>query len=328
MFGLGLLWLGLMVRLYDKPGKVKLVLLCILGFLLGGANYMTALSLGIVSFLFIAAWFTGRIEHKGKLLWLPNAFNILGLFLSMIAPGNKVRGAQLSSLNPIVAILRSIYHVFELCIDTWTGFAVLIVLAILAVVAFSAAGSVKIKLSHPVLFSAFAFLMVAANIVPPLYATGSFEAGRMEAIVWMQFVLMMALIVMYVAVWFGQSLKADDGAKAPSEEFLGDKAGKAVLTLVAVLAIGLLLSIHVDSRYLTSASAVTDLISGDAATYLSENKERLTILKDASVLDAELKDHSVHPELLFFSDITEDPKEWINTATAEYYGKNSVKLVK
>lgn len=329
MFGLGLLWLGIIIRLTLKPGRALFIVSCILGFLLGGANYMTALSLAVMSFMFIAALIMKRLDSSTRLIWLPCLLNIIGLVLSMTAPGNSVREQQLSSINPIVAIFRSVFHVFDLCIGSWSGFAVIIILAMAAVFAFGAAGSVKIKLSHPVLFSAFCFLMAAANIVPPLYATGNFSAGRMESIVWTQFVLMMMLIVMYVSVWLRQNVLKDAAVAVTEtdENVIGETAGRAVLTLAAVLMIGLVLSVYVDRGYLTSTSAITDLVSGDAAVYARENKERLAILKDTSVTDAELKEHSVHPELLFFSDVTKDPNEWINTATAEYYGKSSVRLV-
>lgn len=329
MLGLGLLFMGLMLRLSEKRSTRLLVTTSVLGFLLGGANYMTALSLAVMSVAFTVFDVMGRRKNPSRqksYIWIPAALNILGLILSMMAPGNSVRGAMLSSLNPIVAVVRSVYHVFDLCINQWLRWEVIVILAAVAVVSFSASGAVRITLKHPVLFSAFCFLMAAVNIVPPLYATGSFEAGRMVSIIWMQFVLVMVLIVMYTSVFLGQLLRSGKAKGALGS--LGDMATGALFTLVAVLAVGLLLSAYVDRHYLTSISAAYDLANGNAATYASENRHRLEILKNREVSEAELPEHTVKPELLYFSDVTENPQDWVNEAVAEYYEKTSVRLLR
>ena len=328
MFGLGLLWLGLLIRLEISSKKGLLVTTCILGFLLGGANYMTALSLAVVSFCIIVLRIIKKInkEECNIILVFPALLNIVGLLVSAVAPGNKVRGEALNSLNPIVAIIRSVYHAFDLCINDWMHWEVIVILAIIAVFAFCGAGMVKIRFEHPALFSTFCFLMVAVNIVPPLFATGNFDAGRMSAIIWMQFVLMMAFIVFYNCVWLRQSWEDRFNDADKTANVLGPMASRAVIVLVMFLTVGLMLSIYVDRGYITSTSAVSDLVSGNAAVYQSENYERLEILKNTDIDAAELAEHQVKPELLFFSDITEETADWLNMAVAEYYGKTSVKL--
>ena len=328
MFGLGLFWTGLMIRLFDKKNKGLLIGATVLGFLLGGANYMTALSLAVMSAAFVVFDILAGKKDKGReksFIWIPALCNILGLVVSAVAPGNKVRGEMLSSMNPVVAIFRSIYHVFDVCINQWMRWEVIVVLAVVAVICFSAGRHLKLQLPHPFLFSSFCFLMVAVNIVPPLYAIGSFEAGRMVSIIWMQFVLMLVLIVMYVSIWLSQLLVKET---AGSEDELGKNTGAGLLSLLAVLTFGMLLSVYVDRGYLTTTSAVADLVNGNASAYAAENKQRLQILRDASEPDAQLPEHTVKPELLYFSDITEDTEDWINKAVAEYYEKTSVKLVR
>ena len=325
MFGLGLIYAGMILRLSERRPEQKntalLIGTSVFGLLLGGANYMTALSLAVVSASFAVMDILVRRKSDKKTksyLWIPAIFNLLGLITSMIAPGNSVRGEMLNSMNPVVAVIRSIYHVFDLCINGQLKWEVIVMLAAISVVCFAASGQVQHRFEHPILFSVFCFLMVAVNIVPPLYATGSFEAGRMVSIIWMQFVLMMVLIAMYVSIWLGQRLGTKDRAKAIS----------GVLPLAALLVTGLVLSVYVDRDYITSTSAISELMSGEASVYASENRQRLEILKDSTALDAELPAHSVKPSLLYFSDITEDTQDWVNKAVAEYYDKNSVKLVK
>ena len=328
MFGLGLFWTGLMIRLFDKKSNALLVGAGILGFLLGGANYMTALSLAVMSAAFVVMDVLERRKDSSKeksFIWIPALCNILGLVVSAAAPGNKVRGEMLSSMNPVVAIIRSVYHVFDVCIDQWMRWEVIVLLAAVAVICFTAGRFLKLQFRHPFLFSTFCFLMVAVNIVPPLYAIGSFEAGRMISVIWMQFVLMMVLIVMYVSMWLSQLLAKENSGR---EDTLGKNAAAGLLSLLAVLVVGSLLCVYVDRDYFTSTSAIADLVNGDAAIYAAENRERLQVLKDPAVTDAQLKQHSVKPALLYFSDISEDQEDWVNKAVAEYYEKTSVKLVK
>lgn len=321
MFGLGLVFIGLMLRISMKKSTSLLIGTSVLGFLLGGANYMTALSLAVMSVTFVVFDILLRGKEKAKersFIWIPALFNVAGLIVSMVAPGNKVRGEMLSSMNPVVAVIRSVYHVFDLCINQWLHWEVLIFLAMVSVVCFAGSGLVKLRLRYPVLFSAFCFLMVAVNIVPPLYAIGSFEAGRMVSIIWMQFVLMMTLIVMYVSIWLGQHLT----------DINREQRFDGLVPLMAVLIIGMLLSIYVDKEYVASSSALSDLISNNAAVYASENRRRLELLKAEGDSPVDLSEHSVRPSLLFFSDVTEDPGDWINKAVAEYYEKTSVRLVR
>ena len=50
------------------------------------------------------------------------------------------------------------------------------------------------------------------------------------------------------------------------------------------------------------------------------------VFRDDSIKDVELPEYSVHPEMLFYWDVTYDKSEWVNTATATYYNKDSVVL--
>ena len=67
-------------------------------------------------------------------------------------------------------------------------------------------------------------------------------------------------------------------------------------------------------------------MDGSAATYKRETQQRLAILQDDSIKDAELAEYTVHPEMLFYWDVTPDENEWVNQATAIYYNKDSVRL--
>ena len=91
--------------------------------------------------------------------------------------------------------------------------------------------------------------------------------------------------------------------------------------------VGSVLSIKPEPEYYSCTSALHDIVSGRAAMYKQENSERLIILRDDSIKDAALTEYSVHPEMLFYMDVTPDSSEWINQATAIYYDKETTVLL-
>ncbi len=70
------------------------------------------------------------------------------------------------------------------------------------------------------------------------------------------------------------------------------------------------------------------LIKGDAAAYDRELNERDEFLSQTKERDVTVKPLTVTPEVIFHTDITEDPEYWINKMLADYYGLDSVRLQK
>ncbi|MBQ6588711.1 MAG: hypothetical protein IJI01_08535 [Butyrivibrio sp.] len=339
MLGLGLFWVGLLIRaVYDKADKRrgKLIWACIWGFLLGGTNYMTALELAIISVLVLIILVLSRIsfiklenvsdEQKKYvgLLWIPACLNLLGFVLSCLAPGNRVRGSQVEGFGAIKSIMIAIYDVFDICVNEYTRWEVIVALMILVPVFWKLSESIEHRFEHPFIFTLFALGMTASNMVPPLFATANIEAGRIQSIIWGEYVVMLVLITFYVTAWVRQNL-AGSGEK---DVELSVRSSTWIFALVFILAFGSILCIKADPHYYSVTSACADIVSGDAYVYRSENLSRLQTLKDTSVTDVVLDEYSVKPQMLFFSDIEDDTQFWINTVVARYYHKNSVLLRK
>ncbi|WP_044913857.1 DUF6056 family protein [Butyrivibrio sp. WCE2006] len=362
MFGLALLWLGFILKISGVLSfkGYKISALSVIGFLLGGANYMTALSLGIISacILLIAliTYFTEKapiekqIEYRKHLLVrvaekltelkvcvIPSSFMLLGLFLSMIAPGNHKRSAE-AAFNPIKAILMAIYYTVDAMLGKWLTWPVVILIAFLVPFLWKATGRIKrfYGFDHPVLFISFSFLLTAASITPPIYATGSIEAGRIQALFYMQGMLLLILSIGYMCGWIRYVIKpaklidTDDIEKRKPKDFLedaflGQYASKVVLVVAAAFIVCTSLAVRPEPAILTSSEAIAD-IRGGAKIYKQEFEERLNLLLDEKTEKVELSSYSVRPGLLFFSDITTDEKDWLNKSLAEYYHKKSVVL--
>jgi len=364
MFGMGLLWTGLLIRIASSEERPQLhfACACMLGFLLGGANYMTALSLAILSFCILLISAINMIMDKNteseSLLYknpivsaaktlralskvvTPSVFMIIGFVLSVMAPGNKNRAAQ-SAMSPAKAVLMSIYYTMEHMLGTWLSWPVIVLIIIMVPLMWKAAGRIKkyYSFGHPVLFTVFAFLLAAANITPPLYATGNIEAGRIVGIFYMQSMLLLVLTIGYACSWvrcqvsFSGKITDEEKEKRKLasiiyDGYVGKNASRVIIIACALFVIGSGLSVKVDHHFYVSSSAICDVVNGKAGKYNKEFYDRLSVLKDDNVSKAKLMEFSVKPELLFFSDVTEDKKDWLNKAVAEYYHKKSVVLEK
>ena len=341
MFGLSLVWIGMLFRfIYEADGfgtrrrVLRFVWICVLGFLLGGSNYMTALVMAVCSALglFILLMIRlGKFELKGvgnvKLLWIPFICQLIGLMVSAIAPGNRIRGTSIGNISPIKVVLRSYYSVLDICINDMMRWEVLLGLVVVAVMAWKMAGDMEYELHHPVVFAFFSFSMMACCVAPPLYAVGNADAPRLRSTMWMQFIVLLVLNVVYYACWIRQNVY-----KTVSEESEKGKFSVASSTIMAVIALfvtfGSVLSVFANSHYYSATSAIVDIVTGDAKQYLAEKEQRLEVFEDDSIKDVVFEPHSVKPELLFQSDMYEDATLWENTIVATYYGKDSVKVSK
>ena len=339
MFSMALFWLGLVIRLACDEGKGrdwKLFWACFWGFWLGGANYMTALQCGICSALIVVIVVLNKrgivkldsSEYNVRLIWLPACINLLGFMASCFAPGNATREALVEGFGPIKAIFVAILYEYNMLINQYTRWEVLAAAALMIVISWKMAGSIKHRFEHPFVFTVFALGLSASNMVPPLYALASMEAGRLKSIVFAEYIVMMMLTVFYVTAWARQRLVRDDMNTTGTAEdgYFSTILSHLLIIGVSFILFGSVLCAYDDSQYYSSKAAMTDLISGDAATYLKENQERLAVLKDENIKDAVLLPYSKRPTMLSFDDINGDKDYWINRIMARYYEKDSVVL--
>lgn len=363
MLGFALLWLGLLLKVsVAEPVKGYMVpILSVIGFLLGGANYMTSLSLAIISAcilllsiiitVFEKASLEKQIELRKNIVvriaekfsglrknTIPAICMLTGFLIAVIAPGNHVR-AKDPVYNPIKAILMAVYYTMDAMLGKWLTWPVIVLLIFLIPFLWKATGRIKkfYGFEHPAIFSAFCFLLTAASITPPIYATGNIEAGRIQALFFIQGMILLILIIGYMCGWIRYVIKpvklidGDALAKRKPKDlledaFLGQHATKVVFAVSFAFIIGSLLAVKPEPDLYTATAALEDIFSGDAMQYRNEFDSRLEVLNDDSEHKVTFNAFSVHPRLLFFSDITMDEKDWLNKAMAEYYHKDRVIL--
>ena len=132
-FSAGLLYLAFYVLsvcgVRSKKRSLFLVLACIMGFLAGGGNYLSALSFAVVSVLFAVYLVKMKI---GRLL--PAAFYLCGFAVSCLSPGNRIRGGEAEGYGALKSILLSLYYTLSYPLNQWMNWAVLLILALAGVI--------------------------------------------------------------------------------------------------------------------------------------------------------------------------------------------------
>lgn len=146
-FSAGLLYLAFYVLsvcgVRSKKRSLFLVLACIMGFLAGGGNYLSALSFAVVSVLFAVYLVNmktrqgensrmGRLCVIGRLL--PAAFYLCGFAVSCLSSGNRIRGGEAEGYGALKSILLSLYYTLSYPLNQWMNWAVLLILALAGVI--------------------------------------------------------------------------------------------------------------------------------------------------------------------------------------------------
>lgn len=158
-FSAGLLYLAFYVLsvcgVRSKNRSLFLVLACIMGFLAGGGNYLSALSFAVVSVLFAIYLVkmktrqgeNSRMGMPGKSglsdrsgggcrigCLLPAAFYLCGFAVSCLSPGNRIRGGEAEGYGALKSILLSLYYTLSYPLNQWMNWAVLLILALAGVI--------------------------------------------------------------------------------------------------------------------------------------------------------------------------------------------------
>ena len=352
-FSAGLLYLAFYVLsvcgVKSKNRSLFLVLACIMGFLAGGGNYLSALSFAVVSVLFAVYLVkmktrqgensrTGRLYVIGSLL--PAAFYLCVFAVSCLSPGNRIRGGEAEGYGALKSILLSLYYTLSYPLNQWMNWAVLLILALAGVIfwmgfaekAGSGAQAVQLGFTAPFPAAVLAYGIVSCVVTPALYAQGNMDAGRIQSTFWLHAVLVLLLLEWYLVGGLYRRFSKEQNASAASclqnasaASCLRNGAGGFVRAILLFFIVFSLLAVKGNPDFYTGTSAVSELLDGSAAQYGRENEERLRILKNPREQDVVLPRYTVQPNLLYFEDVSEDPDDWINQKMSEYYGKNSIR---
>ena len=163
---------------------------------------------------------------------------------------------------------------------------------------------------------------------PSLFASGVAGGGRIYNIIFLDSMLFVIADLFYCMGWLNQRLerfKDLENGKNFSKSCLESTDVKWYLlgVLFSGIFIGALY-MKVNPDNFTTSSALYSLVTKEAAAYGSETDERDLLLHEQTGSDITIPQLTVHPHLLFWSDIEENADDWKNKSMARYYQKDSI----
>lgn len=326
-YSLGFILIGMLATVLSLSNvkKVYLVLVSVVAILAGGANYPTALELSLITVAVAILTFILPEWKKHKEVLIPIAFYLVGFLLSVLAPGNSVRESGTTGYGPFQAVLISLYYTARYAITEWTTWSVLVIVLMTLPLWWKGVEKVGFSFKYPILVSIYGYGLVSATVTAPLFGVGNIIAGRLCGQFYMQYIMVLTLVVGYWVGWFKKNLYPNISETTGGEKnTLSPIYTKYYIVLFAFFIFASVMSIKDDNHYYAFSSAITDLANGSAAQYREENLAREEILLDDSIKDVVFDSYSIEPKLLFYTDISTDEDDWINNSMERYYDKNSI----
>ncbi len=319
-YSLSLILFALLLRAHhaSRPAKrgFYAVGACLAAAMLGAANYATAL----LSLLLLSLLLGYRCLQKDRRWWIPSAA-LLCLFItfiiSMRSPGNARRQAAAIPMPAFEAILVSFEHAWWFLRD---AARLELALGLLMSLPFLCAAARRSGCSFrfPALVSLASFCLFASQFTPHLFATSKIPPPRMLAIFYFSMFWCIGGNVFYWCGWLRKRLPEHIGLRIFSR-WVAVAAAALMLSTCAVTATR-------EPDAINGVSAALDLRSGKAQRYGQALAERTAIYEDPSVRDVTLSPLPELPHVLKYTEMVEDPTDWMNAITAEYYGKNTVSV--
>ncbi len=325
---------GLCVLLLTEEAKRKrrMVLSCLLAVFTGGSNYITALIAAVLFVTALVLLAAAGQKRKVVRLLVPFLFFAVAFLVNMLAPGNAVRQEEMLMRPGVVkSVFLSFYYCTDYLLHTWFQWTHLLFLLVIVPFLWEAVKAVGKRFSYPapLLVTAYSYCILSAMFTPSLFATGVPGGGRVFNIIFLDSMLFLAGNLFYCMGWMFRKWQAWYGGAAEGKEngvsclerkeTLQYLAGLLLFTVL----IGAMYA-KADPDYFTGTSAIRSLVSGEAADYGEETKERERLVREAKTDEIILPRLRTQPYLLFFSDIEEDPGDWRNKSMARYYQKDAV----
>lgn len=340
---MSLFFYGLLISAVFDKGKKRiwdLAAAACLGFFVGGGNQMTALNVAVI--LLVACGFSVFLKKwkEYKVMFIPMGVCLLGFVLNVAAPGNWVRAEGANGMNPVKAVVISFYYCLDYCMNQWSGWPVAILIIALIPLFWQMTRNTTFRFQYPLVVVLFGYCVVSAMMTPPLFAVGSIEAARLQALTFTMYILVLTLCVGYVTGYVRKKWE-EHGRVRACESVAGESniesAGQSehdfslseiwcLLGCFVFFAAAAVITVIPEPHYFTATSAITDLANGSAKAYGDARAERMK-LYNSGEKDIEVEPLPAEPALLYFSDIGSDTEYWENRGLRKFYGLDSVRVV-
>ncbi|MBR1478801.1 MAG: hypothetical protein IJ608_12725 [Lachnospiraceae bacterium] len=299
-----------------NPALTAVVLL--LEIIMGGGSYIGCTMALLFNALFIAYSFMRRNAYR-LTISINFAFFTLAFLINMLSPGNVIRLGEEPGGNGFVpAIFISLKEAFIYTFKTINPIYITMGLVLAPVFVLVYRNS-RFDFRFPVPVSILIFLIYAAHFAPAYYAIGGPGPERMRDMyrfaytffVYAEEFYILGAVFRYIKQ---KSIFHSAGAWKRKGLLLLGYETAAVLMLLAALAL-------YGGRTLTPVSAAISLRNNEAHMFYDEWNEMRGILENDEIRNAELRNFSVQPYLLYNKEFSA-----FGDYMADYYGKDSVTI--
>ena len=297
----------------------------VIGLIIGGGHQVAGLLNVLVLLLAVVL-----CARHPRFYHLPAfAAAVAGLLINVTAPGTRVRTAGFAGAGFAEAVLKS-FVLAALEWIRWLDVPLLCLLVLLALPLRFLAQSRTVPdrvFRHPLAGIVATFVLMWGMIFLPSYTMGGIGAGRLLNVVWMTFILGLAVTEF---LFFGWLERIRGVCLTPAIRHL-EKAGKHLpIAFSSMLICMACIGSHTvkegqDNHFATTLEAVYELADGEAARFAQVLDEREATLTDPAQPDAVIRPltEDERPWLLFYTDVAPGPDLW---GLTPYYGKNSVTI--
>ena len=293
--------------------------ICIFMALLGGANYQAALFALIITVYLGMADFMQKRNPRIFFLGIPLMMELVGLIISMKAPGNKVRGGEDFGLSvqkaaETVAMsfaegIRTIGIYLQTKPIVFVGLLVLFVVTLEAMKARQKQSSTP----HPMIISLALFCLYSAMQAPALYAGVEVSNGVHNTNY--QVFLFMASHCLFLAA---------ENLSGKLTDFSGENIHRWLVMPVIFFSFLLIIFFRSSIKESTLWKSMDYIVTGQAADYKMQMDLQTQLLMDESTMVVILPFINDQQGPLMHMPATENPEAWTNTVIRQFYGKNSV----
>lgn len=306
----------------ERAKALRIVLAALLGAVIGGGN----LVVGLTAQLLLAGYAALRIllKKRDPVALAALAAFTLGFAVNLLAPGNAVRQLTMGARpGAVQSVLTGIYYAVLLLRDWMTAPVILSGLVLVPLfVPYADRLIARFRFRFPALAPVGSVLLVAAGLVPLVYAGNHLNVPRVYAVLFYESVLLYYFSLFYCCGWVCRVVR-EDASHAFSRAMRF-----AVPALLAAALVTLLPKYPAYDRQEapTCVVAYKSLKLRDAYEFARDRDARLPMLENPAISDAVVGRVTARPALFHNRDISSDPAGDRNRALAAYYGKNSVTL--
>jgi len=294
--------------------RKKVILSALLAFFVSGGNYSTALvNILVLSLIMIYVSVMKKKDRK-KQGFPVLCVAVLGLVISMIAPGNMQRAAETVSMSPVKAVLTSLSYGLK-TIKNWSHIQQIGTMLLCVPFLYLMVKNTKVRFRFPLVALVLMFGLYCSQMTPPFYAVSYAGDWRQIDMYYYSYYLLMTGCLLYLVGWFVEKFK--DRVKIRESFFV---------TLVIVSLLAIVSGVVIDGYYSVNSYKISaDIAKGRAAQYDKEYEAIIdTIRKSDGV--CYVQDINQWTNSLDKLYIDKDPDYWCNLSLAEYYGADTVCL--